>query len=411
VTVEAAAPKQESRAARRVAHVVRNFGTVSQTFVTDLIRETDAAGWEAWVLTTSVQNREHFPFPPDDRIAVTVTPPFGRRAWNRALCRPVRVRRATRFEPHVRRIAPAVLHGHMGPSAVDALALSQRFGIPLLPSFHGFDLTVLPAQAQYRRDYEALFASVSRARVSSQWLCSKLRGLGFEGHVDVIPSGIRLDEFPLRRPGAEQPERPLLLFIGRLVEFKGLDVLLRALAGLPDALGARLEVIGDGPCRRENEELARSLGIAARVEFRGAQPRSEVIDALRRAQLLVAPSRTVQYGQAEALSNVIKEAEAVGTPVVATRCGGIPETIPPALRSDLVPENDHAALRDQIAALLAAPESWPERTALARSWVEENFDWRLLARRLAAVYEELADAGPRPRDGARAAQRRPSSRA
>src|SRR5205823_6408823 len=103
------------------------------------------------------------------------------------------------------------------------------------------------------------------------------------------------------------------------VPYKGLDVLLRALARLrPRRVDISLEVIGDGPARLRSEGLATELGLAGHVAFRGARPHAEVARALQRADMLVVPSRTMPTGQAESLSNVVKEGLAVGVELVAT---------------------------------------------------------------------------------------------
>jgi colanic acid/amylovoran biosynthesis glycosyltransferase len=117
-----------------------------------------------------------------------------------------------------------------------------------------------------------------------------------------------------------------------------------------------------------------------------------VVRALHAADILVVPSRTMPSGQAEGLSNVVKEGLAVGLPVVATRNGGIPEVVPPQYVGELVPDTDAAALADRIAALVDERDQWEERARAGRRWVEEAFDWRLLAGRIAAVYDELAAA-------------------
>jgi glycosyltransferase involved in cell wall biosynthesis len=75
--------------------------------------------------------------------------------------------------------------------------------------------------------------------------------------------------------------------------------------------------------------------------------------------------------------------------VVATRNGGIPEAVPPALRDELVPESDADALAQRLAALIGDPRGWDERANVGRQWVEQTFDWTRLARRITAVYDDL----------------------
>jgi colanic acid/amylovoran biosynthesis glycosyltransferase len=380
----------EAEAPVRVAHVVRSFGALSQTFITDAILEMDRLGWEGWVVTNSVSNREHFPFPPPQRLLEARRPSLLRLAWNRTTFRSAAERRAAWLAPGIASIQPAVIHAHMGWAAIDALPAARRLGVPLLPGFHGTDLTVRAGDPQERDAYAALFRGVRRARVNSQFLGRVLRSRGFTGQIDVIPTGIRFEEFPFRGPRPISGEARLL-FIGRQVPCKGLDVLLRALARLPDRPAVRLDVIGEGPQEGENRALAARLGIDRRVVFHGARPRAAVRAALDLAQLVVVPSRTDETGAAEALGNATKEAQAVGVPVVATTNGGIPETIPPEHRHELVPENDDMALAARIAAVLGDAPSWEGKARHARRWVEQNFGWEALGRRLGAVYAELVE--------------------
>jgi glycosyltransferase involved in cell wall biosynthesis len=270
----------------------------------------------------------------------------------------------------------------------------------MVVGFHGYDVTVFPRHGfidlgregaspppRVPFPYRQLFAELDHALVVSRFLETKLRGLGFDGEIHVVPSGIRLRRFPFRGPRASR-DGVRLLFVGRLVPYKGVDVLLRAVSRLnPRIAGLSLEVIGDGPVRAHSQELARELGIGRQVMFLGGRSHEEVSRALQRTDILVVPSRTMPTGQAETLSNVVKEGLAAGVQVVATRSGGIPEAIPPPFQGDLVPENDAAALAGRIEALLAQRESWAQRARLGRAWVEDRFDWGRLAPRIAAAYE------------------------
>ena len=210
----------------------------------------------------------------------------------------------------------------------------------------------------------------------------------------MVPSGIRLERFPFRgpRPQAAAGEYRLL-FIGRLVPYKGLDVAIQAVARLADESDAppTLTVIGDGPARDECEALARSLGVAKRVSFRGVHSRSEVLAALREADVLVAPSRTTPAGQAEGLGNVVKEALAVGIEVAVSANGGLPEVMPPDRHGELVREGDPIALAERLAATRERSAEWGERARSGRRWVEEAFDWRKLAPRIGDAYRRVVE--------------------
>jgi colanic acid/amylovoran biosynthesis glycosyltransferase len=378
---------------RRVAHVVRNFGEVSEPFIVDGVFEVDRLGWESWVVASSVKRRDLFRFPPDDRLLQALEPSRRKRIADVLALKSSADRRSSWLEPQIAAAKPSVVHAHFGWAGADARLAARRLGIPLVVTFRGTDLTVHPGFRRLYRDYHKLFRQVARAICISEFLAGRLRGFGYRGHIDIVPTGIRLDEFPFR--GALAPSSEIrLLYVGRQIPCKGIDVLIRAFAvAARDDERLVLDIVGDGISRRENERLTDRLGLQRRIVFHGEQPRSGVLAALRRAHVFVMPSVTTESGQAEGLGNVQKEAMAVGLPVVATDNGGIPETIPPAHREELVAPGDPEALARQILAIVGAPESWTFRTSLARKWVADEFSWEPLARRLTAIYDEAAGPG------------------
>jgi colanic acid/amylovoran biosynthesis glycosyltransferase len=376
---------------RRVAHVVRCYGETSQTFVADTVREIDEQGWEGWIATREVKNRNWFPYPSDERILLGKRPSLRRRLANRASLRPAFERRAAWLQPSVAAVDPALIHAHFGWMGVDAVPVARTLRLPLVVSFHGTDLTVFPHTKRGRGEYPELFATANRVTVVSQFLKRKLHALGFHVPVDIIPMGVPVAEIPFR--GATPESNPTrLLFVGRQVERKGLHVLLSALAQVRARNGeVVLGVIGDGPMADANRELVERLGLTSAVEFHGAEPRERVLEELRRAHVFVMPSLTPPDGEAEGSPTVTKEAMAVGVPIVATDNGGTVETIPPPYKHEIVPEGDSDALAASILSLLRRRDEWAERARVGREWVETQFDNRVLASRMVAIYEELAD--------------------
>jgi glycosyltransferase involved in cell wall biosynthesis len=189
----------------------------------------------------------------------------------------------------------------------------------------------------------------------------------------VCYHGLDLSTFPFA-PDHRPAHR--IIAVGRLARFKGFDYLLRAARALRDrGMTVEVELIGDGPERGALESLARELGVA--VVFRGYLPFSAVQTAMSQATILVHPSD----GLGDGLPNVLREAMAVGTPVIASRVAGIPEALDDGRCGTLVPPKDVPALAEAIHALLSDAELRRRHAMLGRRRTEELFDvWQNGAR-------------------------------
>jgi colanic acid/amylovoran biosynthesis glycosyltransferase len=393
----------------RVLHVTADYGEYSQTFISDAMSELDRRGWEAWLVTRSLKNRGQFGFPPDERLIRLAKRPAGLRVAGLIAGRPPLSWSDADVASASSRARPSIVHAHFAWLPEDSVRLARAAGAPLVVSFYGADASVWPrfpwwetprrlmTRASHR--YERLFPAIAQAIVPTPVVGEQLRALGYEGRLDVLPSGVRLEDFPLR---AEPPRPPVrLVFVGRLVRRKGLDVLLRALSECRRELGdVQLEVCGDGAEREALEHLAAELGVREAVVFRGALERGQVREALSRAHALVLPSRTMPDGEIETLGVVILEALASGVPVVATRSGGIPSALPPGWRDELVPEDSPAELAAAVLAAVTRPDPGA-RAALGREWVEREYSWGSLGARLERLYlralgasDGLAEAAP-----------------
>ncbi len=214
---------------------------------------------------------------------------------------------------------------------------------------------------------------------------------------DLVRRGIPRERIDVVRPGLEQsdysvtvpPEvrdRPVIAFVGRLRKYKGAQYVIRA---LPHVLGrvpdARLEIVGDGPYRESLKSLARSLQLQDRVEFLGPLLHRYKVETLNQAMVAVAPSPKEGWGL------TVIEANACGTPVVASRSPGLVESVREGETGVLVPHGNVKALADALADLLT---DRPRRIAMAEAgirWAHE-FTWERTYRESRAVMERAAGA-------------------
>ncbi|OAN47320.1 glycosyl transferase family 1 [Chloroflexus islandicus] len=292
---------------------------------------------------------------------------------------------------------PALIHAHFVPYGAIALPIAQQFQRPLLVSAHGTDVT-LRDFAIWRSSYLAhrlyllrrkqLVRHTSRLIVQSHFLRQiAINQHGFKPEqVACIRYGIDLSQFQAHQ---HPPEAGHILYVGRLVERKGLPFLLEALAQLqPRFPDLHLTVIGDGPMRARYEALARQY-LGDRVTFLGAQPSATVRSYLQRAYAFCMPSITMPSGEAETLGVVFLEAMAMRVPPVSFASGGIPEVIRHGETGFLATERNPTELAHYLGLLLANPALRERMGEQGRRWVEQEFNLTTQNAKLEALYDEV----------------------
>jgi glycosyltransferase involved in cell wall biosynthesis len=192
---------------------------------------------------------------------------------------------------------------------------------------------------------------------------------------------------PASSNGAKhQPDR--VVCIARLFPSKGQDVLIRALALLKDKHPQlQAELIGDGPARDSYVQLARELGLTDRCAFAGSLRHDEVLKRMRAATLTVLPSRS------DNCPLVTIESLAVGTPVIASRVGGIPEVVRDGVDGFLVPPDDPQTLAAKLSLVLANADLLRELRANARAGFLLRFEQRQAVREQVEWLEAMQSNG------------------
>jgi len=300
---------------------------------------------------------------------------------------------------------PDLLHGHwLHPHGWAAAAVGRRARIPVVLTAHGTDVARLDdPMASRPRQYQAAVRAACEGAAAvicvSQAMRERLASLldpGFD-RLQVIPNGVALEDFrPIAREAARAtlrrafPEssalaadRRLLAFAGDLLPVKQVDRLLHALTLLvPSVPEVALAIVGDGLEAPALAKLAVEHHLGSRVLFAGLRPHREIATWLAAADLFVLPSA------AEGLPLVIPEALAAGTPVVASRVGGIPECIREGETGILVDPKGVAPLAEAL------------RSALGRSWDRarirasaEPFGWDAQVAKLEQIYRAVAGGG------------------
>jgi rhamnosyl/mannosyltransferase len=288
-----------------------------------------------------------------------------------------------------------VLH-EPNPMALLAYYLA-RPAIPLVVWYHS---EVIRPRWKYRLLYQPLldFAlrRASRVVVASPPMLDVEALAPYRAKCVVVPFGLPLERYALS-PGVSARSdalrraavRPTLLFVGRLVGYKGVEVLLKALPGLDgDAV-----IVGDGPCRPTLESLARALGLGARVRFLGEVEGNELLAWYHACDVLVLPSITRQ----EAFGMVQLEAMLCARPVVSTDVGTGVSWVNQHERTGLVVRpGDPRELHHALARLIADPGLRRSLGDAARARVLEHFTAETMCNATRLLYRDIGKAASSP---------------
>lgn len=158
---------------------------------------------------------------------------------------------------------------------------------------------------------------------------------------------------------------------------------------LAQTFDVHYDIIGEGALRADLQQLIQQLGLSHCVHLRGKKQQTEIIEILSRAHLFIAPCVTASSGDQDAPINTLKEAMAMGLPVVSTWHGGIPELVEDGVSGYLVPERDAEAIAHKLTELINHPETWPQMGAAGRAKVLADYELNQLNDELVMHYEQL----------------------
>lgn len=285
-----------------------------------------------------------------------------------------RVRRAFR---------PALVHAHWWfPSGLAAARVAGAGGVPLVTTMHGTDVRMARAIPASRPAFRYVMRQSAVVSVVSRWLAEETQSLADIAPV-VAPMPVATDLFTVSH--LEHRSRRLL-FVGRLMQQKGVDMLLDALARLPLDVG--LDVVGDGPDRPSLEARAATLGVSERVTWHGAMKQPDLPPFYQRAALLVVPSTE------EGLGLVAVEAQLCRTPVVAFASGGLPDVVQDGITGLLVRERSSEPLVAAILDVLDRDDLGASLGEAGRAHALATFAPESVARTYAGIYRTALASRP-----------------
>jgi rhamnosyl/mannosyltransferase len=361
----------------RVLHVFKDafpptFGGVEQ-HMWDVARSLRNEGFEFGVLTSSRSRRrieERL-----DGVRFVRTPEYGRAfstpltpAWRREL----------------RRDPDTLVHVHLPSPVGEAAVLTAGTGAPVVAGFYA-EVSRNPTAARlYRPLQQRFLARAARIVVSSQTLADGAPALADHGdRIAVIPFGVDADEWPAapERIAAIRREAgtPLALFLGRLVRYKGVDVLIEAMR----RVDATLVIVGDGPQR---DVLRRTVPAGARVRFVGNVTNAERSAYYQAADVFVLPS----VSRAESFGIAMLEAMSFGTPAISTEVGTATSWVNlDGQTGCVVPPGDRDALAEALDGLLGDDQRRKQYAEAASLRARRAFSKQAMLDRLTDLYRAV----------------------
>lgn len=291
-----------------------------------------------------------------------------------------RVARRGRFDViHVHWPLPLAALGWMAARAARA---------PTVTLFYGVELRLVHRSFRALRGFLRWAVKRSdRVVAISSYTAAEVEKLVPGTPVTVIPYTF---ELPAREAAARRGGAPFtVLFVGRLVERKGVAYLVDALARLPREPAVRVEIVGGGPEAGAIAAKVAALGVADRVMLRGQVSEAELHAAYARADAFVLPAIVDSRGDTEGLGVVLLEAMNFGVPVIGSAIGGILDIVVDGESGLLVPPGDPQALATAIARLAADPALAQQLGAAGRARLATHFAWSAIVEQWRRLYAEV----------------------
>lgn len=367
----------------KVLHVVSSFMPRTERFIYNYLMAFQRI--TPYVLAATRENEKEFPFP---RLYVIPRPAKRRpllwirsKIYEGATGNSLRMER---IEKLVSNLQPDIIHAHFGQNGYEMLAVKIKFKIPLVTTFYGFDMSALPKDENWLKKYQELFSEGDLFLVEGPFMRGKLVDLGAPTEkVEVQRIAIRVDDYPKWKP---RYECPTVLFIGRMIEKKGL---LNALAAFhqvkKNVSNLHFRIVGKGPEENKAILFVKDHHLQDSVFFLGMKSHKEIVEELSRAHVFIQPSVTAQDGDSEGgAPTTLLEAQAVGIPIVTTRHADIPSVIEEGQPGIfLCRERDVAGLARALEASLQL------RQSVERSFVDRYHDIQKEVVHLESKYAKL----------------------
>ena len=303
------------------------------------------------------------------------------------------------FRQVIRHNNVKMLHAHFAAPAYHFLGLKHRFGLRMIVTCGGFDVSSYPLAGpeQLLRTKLVLRDADLILTVSEEMKTRIINNFEIEeDNIIVHHRGVDLERFRYA-PHILPTDKIQILAISNFVATKGYPVLIRAFQRVKQVIpNVHLRLVGKPQNsmealkqKKEVEDLIDNFELEKDVTFTGFIKSNEIHREFEMADIFVLPCVTAQDGHIEGIPNVLMEAQACGLPVVSTYHGGIPEVVVDGKSGYLVQEGDVGALADKLCLLLRQSDSWPEMGKAGRLHIEKEFNLKTQVQRLEEIYDNV----------------------
>jgi colanic acid/amylovoran biosynthesis glycosyltransferase len=295
--------------------------------------------------------------------------------------------------PFLNNEAYDIIHCQFGMYGIDGMIYRDIDAIKgkLITSFRGYDISWYVKECG-KDVYNELFFKGDFFLANCEFFRHRAIKLGCdEKKIVVHGSGIDCRKFTFKTRYPHRDGKIRIATTGRLVEKKGIEYSIRAVAKLANIHpNIEYNIIGDGYLKEHLQQLIEELSVTKQVNLLGWKNQKEIIEILDKTHLFIAPSVTAEDGNQDAPVNTLKEAMAMGLPVIGTLHGGIPELVKDGISGFLVPERDVDAISEKLSYFIEHPEIWQQMGSSGRAYVEKHYDINKLNDELVEIYQLVA---------------------
>jgi len=298
------------------------------------------------------------------------------------------------FEKIIKENKAKLLHAHFGTEGVRYLKLKKNLNLPMITTFYGLDVSMIPRIPYWKKRYPQLFQEGELFLTEGNNMKKELITLGCpENKIIVQHLGVDINKFNFTHRTLPEGGNMIILIAASFREKKGIPYAIQDFAKVKEKHpNIQLKMLGDGPMRNQIESLIAELDVSSSVTLLGYQPHDVFLNEVVNAHIFMLPSITAQNGDTEGGAPVaILEAQATGMPVLSSYHADIPEVVVDGKSALLAPERDVDTLAKNLEYLVEHPEVWGAMGLAGREHMEQEYDVMVQVDKLEDIYDGLCE--------------------